>query len=161
MKLLRAGPQRASAAALGRPQTRAFRYRGNSDLDTGTPWYWMPMEAPNYSQLPERFDAYMFNGFGQEMPRLFYNISPNGEHEKFGRHQAPFLGCAGVMFIVLMYVWGYGRLIRLFRDDEDNFNVKRIMDIKKYPFDNNYLWVPGTRANDPNYQAHIRSSGSY
>ena len=51
---------RAALSRLGAVQKRGFRYRGQSDVDTATPWYWAPFEAPNYSQLPERYDWYMY-----------------------------------------------------------------------------------------------------
>eukprot|EP00755_Sulcionema_specki_P014233 Sspe_Gene.56156::Locus_30884_Transcript_4_4_Confidence_0.667_Length_1231::g.56156::m.56156 len=139
-------------------QTRAFRYRGQADLDTAVPWYWLPMEAPNYSQLPESWDEYMWHGFGQEAYR--FCTTPSGEHVTFGRRYVK-----GIT-ILLVLLLGHGsiylawKIISFFRTEQDYYYHHRFMDFQKRPFDNGYLQFMG-RADDPEYLRHINSKDTF
>eukprot|EP01064_Diplonema_japonicum_P000985 TRINITY_DN1064_c1_g2_i1.p1 TRINITY_DN1064_c1_g2~~TRINITY_DN1064_c1_g2_i1.p1 ORF type:complete len:157 (+),score=41.25 TRINITY_DN1064_c1_g2_i1:40-510(+) len=142
-------------------QARGFRYRGQADMDVTTPWYWLPMEAPNYTQLPEKYDLYMAQGFGQEQVRVSYNPGASGEHERMGRKYTTLLQCGGCFLLAIGYLWYMGKLAKTFRTDEDHFNNVRLSDFRKYPFDNLYEYTAGAVLNDPAYYKHINSKGTY
>eukprot|EP01060_Flectonema_neradi_P032891 TRINITY_DN534_c6_g1_i1.p1 TRINITY_DN534_c6_g1~~TRINITY_DN534_c6_g1_i1.p1 ORF type:complete len:158 (+),score=18.52 TRINITY_DN534_c6_g1_i1:68-541(+) len=142
-------------------QKRGYRYRGQSDVDTATPWYNAPFEAPNYSQLPERYDWYMSQGFGQECPRMWANASDNGAHERFGRLQTTFYGPAFMFFMVIGWSIYADILHRALKGDDEYFYTTLVVDHEKYPFDSCYEYLPGGFKNDPAYQAHINSPHTY
>ena len=146
---------RRGAPALAR-QVRTFRYRGNADIDTETPWYWTPLEAPNYSQLPDKYDNYMYvrhdvqqtlapltyphlrrcryQGYGQEHTKLFVNYGQCGEHERMGRHYTTWLG-AFMSFIIMVMLIGYNfpRITSQIREGDDKWWT-HTTDFKKVSF---------------------------
>eukprot|EP01061_Rhynchopus_euleeides_P007567 TRINITY_DN16617_c0_g1_i1.p1 TRINITY_DN16617_c0_g1~~TRINITY_DN16617_c0_g1_i1.p1 ORF type:complete len:168 (+),score=40.90 TRINITY_DN16617_c0_g1_i1:33-506(+) len=150
----------AAGAQAAKGQVRCYRYRGQADIDVQTPWYWTPVEAPNYSQLPERWDWYMFQGYGQETHRFFVNPSAWGEHERMGRLFTTFMGTAfGFLFFTQL---GFrAQTYSTFLGEDKDYLVSHYSDYAKHPFDGMYLYSPMSSPRDPAYVRHINSKDTY
>eukprot|EP00756_Hemistasia_phaeocysticola_P001906 Hpha_TRINITY_DN11316_c0_g1::TRINITY_DN11316_c0_g1_i1::g.62971::m.62971 len=150
---------RVAAGSPGLAQKRGFRYRGQSDVDTQTMYYWMPMESPNYSGLPEHWDQYMWHGFGQEVFR--YMMNTGGEHDRMGRKYTKVSNVLYGYIYTWLLLWLWTKIYYFFRPEEEYFYNMRLYDFPKKPFDNLYLHQWMSDAKDPMFIEHINSTSTY